>query len=525
MLGYDREEYIGRNIADFHADEGAIDDILTRLTRGEKIEQYQARLRAKDGSVKHVLITSSVWFQQGHFKHTRCFTSDITEKNKMEGERAAALAKENEARKEAETLNELARTLAAELDLEVLTQRVTDAATELTGAAFGAFFYNVLDEQGESFLLYTLSGLPKEAFSGFGMPRNTPIFGPTFRGEGVVRIDDVIVDPRYGQVDPHRGMPSGHPPVRSYLAAPVISRSGEVIGGLFFGHPAAGVFSESDERMVVGLAAHAAVAVDNARLYEDLLEARDQLEAKVEERTSRLSKMAGELMEEVKERTVAETQVREILTRLVSVQEEERNRIARNIHDGLGQHLTAIRINLRALVTGCAEHDGIREQAELVERLAEEIDSTIDSVTWELRPADLTELGLAKALENLVTSWSRRFNLPADFRVIGIPDANVSNDAAVHLYRITQEALHNVYKHSEGTRAGVILKLEKERLTLIIEDDGVGFSPNGSKDPNGGAKSSLGLISMRERATLIRASLDIESSPNNGTTVFVKAPL
>ncbi len=178
-----------------------------------------------------------------------------------------------------ETLHEVGTALAAELDTYKVIETVTDAATRVTGAAFGAFFYNVVDDRGESYTLYTLSGAPAEAFSGMGLPRNTPIFGPTFAGEAPVRLDDVTADPRYGQVPPHHGLPAGHLPVRSYLAVPVRSRTGDVLGGLFFGHPETGRFDETDERTVVGIAAHAAVAFDNARLYESECAARTDAEA------------------------------------------------------------------------------------------------------------------------------------------------------------------------------------------------------------------------------------------------------
>ena len=171
---------------------------------------------------------------------------------------------------EAQILNKIGRQISAELDQEKLVQAVTDAATELTGAQFGAFFTNVTGDLGESFMLYTISGVPKEHFAKFPMPRNTPIFEPTFRGEGVVRLDDVRKDARYGKVPPHFGPPKGHLPVVSYLAVPVVSRSGGVIGGLFFGHAEPGRFRAKHERMVVALAAMAAIAVDNARLYSRL---------------------------------------------------------------------------------------------------------------------------------------------------------------------------------------------------------------------------------------------------------------
>jgi len=178
------------------------------------------------------------------------------------------LGREQEARKTAELLNRLGPNLIYEIDQQKLVQIVTDIATKLVGAQFGSFFHNMINERGESYMLYTLSGVPREAFANFPMPRITAIFAPTFTGKGAVRSDDITRDPRYGNNDPHHGMPKGHLPVRSYLAVPVISRSGEVLGGLFFGHPDVGRFSERHEALVTGVAAHAAIAIDNARLFE-----------------------------------------------------------------------------------------------------------------------------------------------------------------------------------------------------------------------------------------------------------------
>jgi signal transduction histidine kinase/CheY-like chemotaxis protein len=167
-----------------------------------------------------------------------------------------------------EILNQTGGKLASTLELKDLLQAVTDAGTEMSGAQFGAFFYNTTDENGDAYLLYTLSGAPVEAFATFGKPRATPLFAPTFRGGPAIRCDDVLTDPRYGQWGPHKGMPEGHLPVRSYLGVSVVSRTGEVIGGLFFGHATPGVFTARAERLVTGLAAQAAVAIDNARLYD-----------------------------------------------------------------------------------------------------------------------------------------------------------------------------------------------------------------------------------------------------------------
>ncbi len=183
-------------------------------------------------------------------------------------ERKSALVALRESEEELRILHRVGATLASELDLKKLVQTVTDACRELSQAEFGAFFYNDLDEAGEKYLLYTLSGVPEEAFRNFPMPRNTDVFAPTFRGDGTVRVADIRQDPRYGKNPPHHGIPAGHLPVRSYLAVPVISRSGEVIGGLFFGHSRVGVFTERAERLVEGVAKQAAIAIDNARLFE-----------------------------------------------------------------------------------------------------------------------------------------------------------------------------------------------------------------------------------------------------------------
>ncbi len=184
---------------------------------------------------------------------------------RRQAERSAAQAQSSALR--LEVLNASAARLASELDREALLQAITDAGRSLTGAEIGAFFYNVVNDQGESYQLFTLAGAPREAFSKLGMPRNTAIFGPTFKGEGVVRADDIKLDPRFGKNPPHHGFPSGHWPVRSYLAVPVISGRGEVLGGLFYGHSQVGMFDSASEHFLQALAAHAAIALENASLF------------------------------------------------------------------------------------------------------------------------------------------------------------------------------------------------------------------------------------------------------------------
>ena len=177
-----------------------------------------------------------------------------------------------------ETLRDIGVTLSAELELDRLVAALTDATTTLTGAQFGAFFYTVRTRDGGEFLLHSLSGISQEEFGSFPAPRNTEIFAPTFEGKPPVRIDDVTADARFGRNPPYHGLPEGHLPVRSYLAVPVVSRSGQVHGGLFFGHAEAGRFTERHERLVVGIASQAAIALDNAALYEAERTARAEAE-------------------------------------------------------------------------------------------------------------------------------------------------------------------------------------------------------------------------------------------------------
>lgn len=206
----------------------------------------------------------------------RGVTIDVSERKRLE-------MRLREETRTLETIHDIGRRLSAELDLEKIVQAATDAATQLTGAQFGAFFYNVVTPAGESYMLNTISGVPREAFSRFPMPRNTAVFAPTFAGEATVRLDDVTKDPRYGQNAPYHGMPPGHLPVVSYLAVPAVSRSGEVLGGLFFGHEQPGVFTERHERLVKGLTAQAAIAIDNARLFQAERERSEQLAIAVRE--------------------------------------------------------------------------------------------------------------------------------------------------------------------------------------------------------------------------------------------------
>lgn len=288
MLGYQAAEFVGHPVADFVLQPSQAATLLSRVKAGENLRDEHVQMRCKDGSTRDVLINSSPLVIDGKLVCTRSSMRDVTAQWSVEGHLRGEAERW-------EILHRTGATLAGQFDLERLVQTVTDAAVQLTGAQFGAFFYNVEKPEGGSFMLYTLSGVPREAFANFPMPRATAMFGPTFRGERIVRIDDVLAHPDYGKSAPYHGMPEGHLPVRSYLAVPVIARDGSVHGGLFFGHSTPGVFTHRDELIVGGIAAQAAIAMDNSRLFresqrtqEAMRKLNEELERRVDERTSEL---------------------------------------------------------------------------------------------------------------------------------------------------------------------------------------------------------------------------------------------
>jgi serine phosphatase RsbU (regulator of sigma subunit) len=177
------------------------------------------------------------------------------------------------------TVSSVASAIVGELDLDRVLQSATDAATALIGAQAGVFSYNAVDERGGEYVMYVVAGLSREELAELPMPRNTEIFGPTAERRVPIRLDDATLEPRDGNDPRYDGTPATHPPIRSYLAAPVIGRSGSMLGGLFFGHADAGVFTERHERLVVAIATQAAVAIENARLFAAEQRARAAAEA------------------------------------------------------------------------------------------------------------------------------------------------------------------------------------------------------------------------------------------------------
>jgi PAS domain S-box-containing protein len=348
-----------------------------------------------------------------------------------------------------ETINRIGSALSAELNMERLVQMLTDEATQLTGAEFGSFFYNVEDEKGAHYMLYTLSGVPPEAFANFPMPRKTQIFAPTFDGIGVVRLEDVKEDPRYGHEPPHHGMPEGHLPVRSYLAVPVKLAEGEVIGGLFFGHSQPGMFTERHERIVMSVASQAAVAFENARLYSRVRSMNQELERRVKDRTAELEAANREM---------------EGFTYSVS----------HDLRAPLRAIVATSRILLDDFGSGLPPQATVEleRQARAAKKLGILIDDLLRLSRLGRQEMAKTDVDLSEMAAEIAADMCRRWELEPQITIQ--PDLRAHGDA--RLLRLALENLiDNACKFSApGVRAEVAFG-QDEHGTFFVRDNGVGF--------------------------------------------------
>ena len=241
---------------------------------------------------------------------------------------------------------------------------------------------------------------------------------------------------------------------------------------------------------------------------QELERAHSQLETRVAQRTV-------ELRAEVRSHAEAEQRVTALLRRLVTSQEDQSARIARDLHDQLGQQLTALRMALERV----RDEPAPRDEIDRALQMTRDIDRQVDFLAWELRPAALDDLGLTVALPQFVHEWAAHVGLQAQIQTTGTVAGRLSRDAESTFYRVAQEALHNVAKHAHASRVDVVLEGRDDAVVLVIEDDGIGFDPTHEARQTG-----VGLVGMRERAALVGATLQVESSPGNGTTVFLRSP-
>jgi PAS domain S-box-containing protein len=262
---------------------------------------------------------------------------------------------------------------------------------------------------------------------------------------------------------------------------------------------------------------------EKIELQEELQESKDNLEVQVRQRTGELNESNESLRSEVIERTQSEKLRVALLRKIVTTQENERKRIARDIHDHIGQQMTGLQLKLQILLDKYEKDSELTHEIAQVKSIADQIDSEVDFLAWELRPSVLDDLGLSAAMKRFVVDWSSHFNIPAEFHQIGLDGKNLLPEIEINLYRIGQEALNNISKHAKATNVSAILERRDGTVSLIIEDDGKGFEPS-KKVVMTGDDRGLGLVGMKERAELVGGKIEIESSPNSGTTIYVRVP-
>jgi PAS domain S-box-containing protein len=251
----------------------------------------------------------------------------------------------------------------------------------------------------------------------------------------------------------------------------------------------------------------------------ELQKSNDELERRVSERTAALSETNAVLQEEVRERRRIEAERVKLLRRVIFAQEDERRRIALEIHDQFGQQLTALKMKLDKLNQDCSEQTTLWEQVGALQDIAEQLDEDVDYLAREMRPAALDDLGLQAALSSYVQNWSKHFGVPVQLHASGMDKDRLPPEMETALYRIAQEALNNVAKHAGAKSVAVVLERRADQVSLIIEDNGVGFD---LQQVLGADDKGLGLIGMRERAALVGGLIEIESQPDAGTTVVVR---
>jgi len=257
---------------------------------------------------------------------------------------------------------------------------------------------------------------------------------------------------------------------------------------------------------------------------EELRRAHDKLELRVAERTQQLIATNEELRKEIIERKRAEQTRQQLFQQLVGAQEEERRRIAHELHDSLGQHLTTLHLGLKAVQAQDGCPDSVAHEIQQLRDLALRIDDQIDRLTFELRPPSLDDLGLQAALRLLVKEWSATGHTPVDVHIGQLDHRRLPPTIETTVYRIVQEALTNILKHSGATRVSLIVKRQNGEVLAIIEDDGRGFDLEAATYAPGTGQQ-FGIEGMRERVALAGGRLDIETTPGSGTTVYVHIPL
>ena len=463
VFGYTAAEAVGHHISLIIPDDrkAEADEVLARLRRGERIDHFETMRQTKDGRLVPVSLTvSPIRNAHGVIIGASKVARDITEHRQIEILRARLAA------------------IVDSSDDAIVSKTLDGIVTSWNRGAERIFGYTAAEAIGQHIFLI----IPEDKRA-----EEEHVLAQLRQGERVDHFHTV------------RRTKHGRRLPISLTVSPIRDARGTIVGASKVARDISELKAAEDARM----------------------RAQQELETRVHERTVDLSSANEALRREMAERERVEQERSELLKRLVLAQEDERRRIARELHDQLGQQLTALRLTLEMIRAQSVGRIDLRAQVETLEELALQLDEDVAFRVWELRPTGLEDLGLRAALTKYVSKWSTHFDIPARLHATPSTGERLTSEIETMMYRLAQEALNNVAKHARADHVDIVLERSAEALSLIIEDNGVGFNPAKAVATGHG----LGLIGMRERAALVGADLQIESTPGRGTTVIVRAPV
>ncbi len=389
--------------------------------------------------------------------------------------------------------------LSGEHELDTVLRLIVVGAARIAEARYAAL--GIYDATGtlESFIHH---GIDDDAAARIGsLPDGRGLLGEVIVASGPIRLTDLGCDPRSGGFPPH------HPPMRTFLGVPV-GRGGRRYGNLYLTEKAGGApFADEDEALVVAFAAFAVGAIESAQLVQ-------------------AERARAEAIADLAAATERAAFKREMLGEILNAQEAERARVSRDLHDDVGQALTAVLLGLRlvesSLTGNEVELDDARRRTEDVRELVADALRRTRKLAFDLRPTVLDDVGLLPALERLVQDTTARGDtvIALALSVDGVAEARLPPEVETVVYRIVQEALTNVTRHAGAATAGVTVIVAEGRVRALIEDDGSGFDASAAP-----TRGHLGLKGMAERADLAGGTVELSSTPGSGTTVLLDLPL
>ena len=311
--------------------------------------------------------------------------------------------------------------------------------------------------------------------------------------------------------------------LKTGMAIPILAGNEVVAVLVFFAFEA----REQEQELIAlvsAVAAQLGVLIRWKRAEEALRQAHDDLESRVQHRTLELAEANASLRSEIAARQRAQDDRLQLVRRLVTVQEEERRRVARELHDQMGQHLTGLMLLVKNMEDELCDIPGARIHATRLTELADLLLRETDRLARELRPPALDDWGVNLVLKRYVKEWSNRTGIAAEFVCSGFDEARLPSQVEITLYRVVQEGLTNIHKHACAQMVSVVLEKHAGQVSVILEDNGAGFDvAEVLNTPN--PERRLGLVGMKERLSNVAGTLDIESAPACGTTLYFRIPL